>query len=188
MPKRRPIPTKRYSKEQIQCLLDQMSPHDRVAFALGINAGLSPEELVQLAPASFDLPNALIFVPAIDTKYRRYIRIAPTVRDSLAPFLDNQKGAPYALHQSAGTPLSRQSLETSLDQALQLSNLEICTLDDVRWSGAAWLLEAGVPYAVVAARFAVTRETLYRRFPRKSLVKASQLKSFEEVLRAIAVH
>ncbi len=186
--KARLIPTKRYSKNQIQRLLDQTSPHDRVALALAVHGGLSPEELVDLTPQCFDLDNAFIFVPAIQARHPRYIRIAPLVRDFIAPFLRHGKGAGSGLCQSDGTPLSRPSLETSLDRALQQAGLEICTLDDLRWSGAAWLLEAGMQYAAVAARFGVTRYTLYRRFPNSAIVKASQQLPLEEALAAIAVY
>lgn len=188
MSKRRLIPTKHYSKEQIKCLLDHTSPHERVAFALAIHAGLSPEELVQLAHTSFDLQNNLIFVPAIESQYRRYIRIAPAMCEFITPFLGHQKGTAYAFCQCTGIPLSRLWLARSLERALHEANFEICALDDLRWSGAGWLLEAGVPYAVVAARFAVTRETLYRRFPRTSPRKRSHPLPLEEVLPSIAVY
>ncbi len=186
MSKVRLIPTKRYSKDQIKRLLDQTSPYERVAFALAVHGGLSPEELVYLTPKCFDLDNAFIFVPPIHAQHPRYVRLAPLVCDFISPFLRPDEEAVSALCHTNGMPLSLSSLEASLHQVLRQADLDLCGLDDLRWSGAAWLLEAGVTYAVVAARFGVTRYTLYRRFPKKDLVKTSQL-SLDEAIAAIAV-
>lgn len=153
-----------FSQEQAQKLLRTLEPPFRDVVGISFRTGISIEELLNLTRDHVNYEEGEVFVSEDGDSLARYVGLCDASHDIFKKLKEGAPNSRYIFCHEDGTQIRVEEVEAAFLVECETLGLQGQLLSDITWSYAAWLVDAGFPGPVIAARLGVGQVKVQYRF------------------------
>lgn len=156
-----------FSQEQARRLLGLLERPIQDIIATSFRTGIFVGQLLDLTKNNVDYLKGEIFLPTTEDYSARYVGICETTLTLFDELKVTSPNSRYIFCHNDGNSICFEEVEAAFLVACERLDLHGQLLTDIPWSYAAWLVDAGFPGPLIAARLGVGKAQVQYRFTRR---------------------
>lgn len=153
-----------FSQEQAQKLLRGLELPFRDVVGISFRTGITIEELLNLTRDHVNYGEGEVFVSEDGDSLARYVGLCDASLDIFKKLKEEAPNSRYIFCHEDGTQIRLEEVEVAFLAECEKLGLQGRLPSDITWSYAAWLVDAGFPGPVIAARLGVGQVKVQYRF------------------------